>query len=423
MNATLLTRRFPLLVLTIATSCMVIITDPIEASAQVDITGYIQTEWLHYDLRTDENDRAIFNEERKNLFQIRRGRLKGTHKTDDGIKGVFQLDFTERGVGIKDAYVTIPVIDTGVLDFQAGLFNRPNFEVAYSSSRRESPERSQVVRALYPGERGLGFMFTLNPLTSSSLNPELQVGLFNGRATKPENDAFKDITARLTFDIPTGEDSRVDLSLGGLYYISGLKQIDDTLLISENGSDAFEVSEASGSNAGYGNRSHMGVEMQLNLDLLPFGETTIRGEYLLGQAPFAANRVRQDIVVVEQNDSIQLLDTVDVSVPTLRLRNVGGYYVYFVQELGDHLNLVAKYDVFDRNTDLAGTEVTTSADRSSSILGLGLFADFGPVRLTGYYEMPSYADQEARYRDENGVLHTGDLKDNKTTIRFQYLMK
>ncbi len=407
--------------LTLAAFLVVSITASTDLTAQIDFSGYIQTEWQHYDLRTDENDRGIFSDERKNLFQIRRGRLKGSHTTDDGIHGVFQLDFTERGVGIKDASITIPVADSGRLDFQAGLFNRPNFEVELSSKKRESPERSQIVRALYPGERGLGFMFTLRPLTSSSLNPALQLGMFNGKATKPENDAFKDVTARLTFDIPTGDDSKVDISAGGLVYFSGLKQIDDTLLISENGADAFEVSDATGSSAGYGNRNHMGFELQVGLDLLPFGETTIRGEYLMGQAPFAANRTRQDIV--PSGDSLQTFDTINVSIPTLRLRNLSGYYVYFVQELGKHLNVAAKYDVYDRNIDLAGEEVMTTLDRSSSVLGVGLFADFGPIRITGWYEMPSFGDQEARYTDANGVVHADDLKDNKTTIRLQYIMK
>lgn len=416
-----LTERISTPLLTLAALLILSPSTSTDLNAQIDLSGYIQTEWQHFDLRTDENDRGFYHDERKNHFLIRRGRLKGSHETDGGIEGVFQIDFTERGVGVKDAYITIPVADSGLLDFQAGLFNRPNFEVEYSSKKRESPERSQIVRALYPGERGLGFMFTLRPLSSSSLNPQLQLGLFNGRGTKPENDAFKDVTARLSFDVPTGDDSKVDISAGGLIYFSGLKQIDDTLLISENGADGFEVSDASGSSAGYGNRNHMGFELQVGLDILPFGETTVRGEYLFGQAPFAANRTRRDVVLID--NTVPFFDTVEVSIPTLRLRNLSGYYVEFVQELSKHLRVAAKYDVYDRNVDLSGEEVKTTLDRSSTVLGLGLIADFGPIRVTGWYEMPSFGDQEARYTDANGVVHADDLKDNKTTLRLQYIMK
>lgn len=396
---------------------------PAPASAQIDISGYIQAEWQHFDLAEDQNDRGIYSDERKNLFLIRRGRLKASHTSDEGIQGVIQIDATERGMAIKDAYLTVPLLDSSLLDVTVGLFNKPNYEVELSSRKRESPERSQVVRAFYPGERDLGFMFTSSPLRGS-FSPTLQLALFNGTGTKPEDDPYKDITARLHIPIPMGEDSDVDLAVGALYYIGGLELQDDTVVTYADGQEVLEQRDISGSSPGYGNRSHVGLELQIGLDLLPLGTTELRGEFMFGSMP---DRSTRDVMQIEsisnEGDSIQLFDTTFVPVPTVAIRNQAGYYVTLVQELSDHLSVAAKYDVFDRNTDLSGSDVNSTDDRASSILGFGLLAEFGPVRLTGWYEIPSFAPDEARYTDGAGVVHAEDLKDNKTTIRFQYTMK
>ena len=395
---------------------------PETSTAQVWISGYMQAEWLHFDLGNDENDRGFYSDERKNLFQIRRGRIKATHNAAEGFKAVSQIDFTEKGVSIKDAYVDVPILDSGQLNLKVGYFNKPNYEVELSSSRRESTERSQVVKNFYKGERGLGFMFTLRPIASGSFQPELQLGLFNGSGNKAEVSPYKDMTARLHLPIPTGDDSDIDLSVGALAYVGGLEQTDDTLVVFENGAQVLESREPSADWPGYGNRSHLGFELQLGLDLLSFGKTELRGEYLMGQTPSRTTRDREDMITVVE-DSVQIFDTVTTSIPTLRLRNQSGFYVMFVQGLGDHLQLAAKYDVLDRNTDLAGDEVGGSSDRASSVLGLGLVATFGPIRMTGWYEMPSFAENEARFTDDLGITHVDDLKDNKATIRFQYKWK
>ena len=393
------------------------------ASAQTDISGYIQAEWQHFDLSEDPNDRGIYSDERRNFFQIRRGRVKFTHSSEEGIQGVLQLDATERGVAVKDAYLSVPLVDSNLLDVTVGLFNKPNYEVERSSRKRESPERSQVVRAFYPGERDLGFMFTSSPFRGD-FAPTLQLALLNGTGSKPENDAFKDITLRVHLPIPTGEDSDVDAAIGALYYIGGLRLEDDTVVTWSDGERVPEHRDISGSWPGYGNRSHVGVEFQLGAELLPMGRTELRGEYLFGTMPSEATRdVLQIVPHSDPTDSLQLFDTSFVPVPTVAIRRQSGYYITLVQGLGDNLSVAAKYDLFDRNTGLSGESASDSDDRASTIIGFGLLADFGPVRLTGWYEIPSFADGESRYTDSEGVVHSEDLKDNRTTIRFQYTMK
>ncbi len=58
-----------------------------------------------------------------------------------------------------------------------GKFNRPNYEVEYSSSQREVLERSSVIRAIYPGERAIGAKLEFNP---QSLPLHVQVAVYNG---------------------------------------------------------------------------------------------------------------------------------------------------------------------------------------------------------------------------------------------------
>lgn len=386
-------------------------------TAQTEISGYLQAEWQQFDLADDPNDRGVYENPRKNFFTIRRGRIKAAHTQDEKYTGVVQIDATETGVSIKDAYLNAELLKEDRLDVTVGLFNRPNYEVELSSRKRESTERSQVVRAFYPGERDLGFMFTTAPKLADRIKPKLQVGLFNGNGIAVETDPYKEITARLTLPLPFNPEGKIAASIGGLIWIGGIAQPEDSVLRFENGAEVVAFEQRSDSWPGWGNRSHAGVEAQLAAKLFSFGATELRGEYLTGTRPEEASRTI--FVEVSEGDSI-ILEPRDIR--TLRLRDQTGFYIMLVQTFGKHLKVAGKYDVFDRNTNLSGTEVSSSKDRSSSIIGFGLIGDFGPIRLTGWYEIPSYAADEARFTDGGGTIHSGDLKDNKATVRFQYTL-
>lgn len=379
-----------------------ILSSPL-SHAQTSVTGYIQAEWQHYDQSSNPDSRAIYYNSRKNFFTIRRGRTKFTHQ-DSAFRAVLEVDFTERGAALKDAYLEVSLLERNLLNVWVGLTKRPNYEAEMSSSVRESPERSQVVRAFYPGERDLGFKFESMPKLGENITPKIQLAMFNG--TTEETDPLKDIIGRVTLPLPLGEDSKVQATIGGSYYLGGVPQPDDTIITYENGARALTFEERSGSWAGWGNRSNAGVEAQVDLALLPFGKTGLRGEFLTGKRPEAVTRSAGD--------------STDLTVPTLIVRNQMGYYVTFIQELGKKFTLAAKYDFFDRNTDVTGTEVNSTRDRASSVFGFGLLGNFGPVRITAWYEIPTYAADEARYVTESGATASDDLKDNKTTIRFQY---
>ena len=91
-----------------------------------------------------------------NTFYIRRARIKFTYEPVDGVKFVLQPDFSTGNLTLKDAYAVVNIPKLKDVTLWAGQFNRPDYEVEYSSSQREVFERSRVIRAIYPGEREIG---------------------------------------------------------------------------------------------------------------------------------------------------------------------------------------------------------------------------------------------------------------------------
>ncbi len=399
-------------------------------AAQTRVSGYLQPEWQHYDLRVDPGDRGLYQNTSKNLFTIRRGRIKATHTTEENFRGVVQINATERGVALLDAYLDIPALDSNLLDIRIGRFSKPNFSVLLSSSKREATERAQVIRSLYTGERDIGVMLTTSP-EIGGITPTLQFALFNGALGAREFDSFKDVTARLHVPIIDGETS--DFAIGGTWYVGGLRLVDDSVVRFVDGNRVVESADANESWPGWGNRNHIGLELQAGIDLLDAGRTVLRGEFLIGQMPSADERsafaftegtIEIDTTIVIDSagtsvlrDSIILrpgIDTSTVNVSTLALRDQMGYYIELAQPILTNLTAAIRYDYYDRNTGLSGVNATASSDRASSVIGFGLLASFGPVRLTGWYEMPAFDAEEAG---------KSDVADNKATIRFQYKYK
>ena len=375
----------------------------VEKLKAIKISGYVQTEWQHFDQRSSVGGRALYSDARKNLFTIRRGRIKFQHKTST-MSAVLQPDITERGVVVKDAYAEFYIVPEGEFTVNVGIFNRPNYEVELSSGTREATERSQVVRAFYPDERDLGVMFSTQQELAAGFDPKLQLGIFNGVGTTPETDPYKDIITRLTFPLPLGESSPLQVDLGASYYYGGIPQTGDSITETVEGKNRIVFNTETGDFRGFGNKQNYTVEAQIYLDLLPIGGTIIRGELLDGRRPTAG-------VAGVKRDTLTF--TPAVSARPLQIRNQRGFYAYFIQNIGADLQLVARYDMFDRNTDLAGDQVTRIDDAAVSVLGFGVNGFIENLRITAFYEIPTVATDEI-------VAGVGDLKDNKTTIRFQY---
>ena len=372
---------------------------------KLKVSGYIQTQYQHGEKDASLGVGTANNqpEESFDRFGIRRGRIKFTY--EEGLaSGVLQLDMTEKGLGVKDAYLNVKDPWLNTLQLRAGIFDRPfGNEISYSSSRRESPERSTIFRTLFPNERDLGAMFILQPAKTSQWNfLKLEAGLFAGNSVAQESDNRKDFIGHLSATKNIGS----DMSWGaGISYYNGSVHQGSENVYSMDGS-AFVVNNAPVNIGKFAKREYIGFDVQFSTMSIA-GLTQLRAEYLLGQQPGAAKS--------SKSPGTSQLPTVDTYI-----RDFDGGYILLVQDLGDlPFSAVLKYDWYDPNTQVSGNQVgegnTSDADLSLSTFGMGaLWRISNNLRLQAYYEINSNeTTTQIANRNE-------DLKDNVFTLRLQY---
>ncbi|GHV22538.1 hypothetical protein FACS189428_4760 [Clostridia bacterium] len=373
---------------------------------KLKVSGYIQTQY-QYGEKDASLKVGIANENPEESFNrigIRRGRIKFTY--EEGIAfGVFQLDLTEKGMGIKDAYLDVKDPWMNSLHFKAGVFDRPfGNEISYSSSRRESPERSTLFQTLFPEERDLGAALVLQaPKTPLWSILKLEAGLFAGNGIKPETDSRKDFIGHLSLAKILG--SEIAFGAGASYYNGGVYQGTEKVFTMDG--KGF-VLNADASNKGkYAKREYIGLDAQFSLINSVTGATQLRTEYLFGQQPGVAGN--------SKSPNAATLPTADTYI-----RNFTGGYVIFVQDIGNlPLSAVLKYDWYDPNTKVSGNEIgengTSKADLSYNTFGFGaLWRINNNLRLQAFYEIVS------NETTANITSMNGDLKDNLFTLRLQY---
>lgn len=310
----------------------------VEEEGRLEITGYVQPE-LRYE-RNDGDDLVY--------FQVRRGRVKLEYElAPAGL--VLQLDATERGVELKDAWgqIALPLPEGMEAIVMAGLFKVPfGLDLQYSSSRRVFPERSQLVRNFFPGERDLGLR------VDASFAEELieaQLAVQNGVPTgdpffgafegSPDGDNYKDVTARIAANLEP-----VTLGLSGLVG-HGTRFVEDD-------PTTPDVEEPFGFP-----RWAVGGEVRLQLELPPLGALDVYGELAYG-----SNLVRRRESFYPMNEGERIAAI--------------GWYLAAVQELGELLAVGARFDQF-RIED---------SDASNVVTAVGMVVPAEAVRLVLAYD-------------------------------------
>lgn len=358
------------------------------------ISGYIQTQWTwnEADISTgDQND-----------FSIRRGRLKADYKNKYG-QAVFQIDVTEDGVDIKDAYLKLPIPKVNWLAVRAGVFDRPfGYEISYSSSRRESPERSRAFLTLFPKERDLGAEIIVKGLENALLKDfTLNIGLFSGNGGQAkETDSRKDFIGHLSY---AKELNKVSFGLGASMYYGGVRLAGDDAQKAYHLVNREFTEDTSLTPGKYADRHYFGFDGQLSFNT-PLGKTQLHGEYLWGTQPGAESNSKSPTGKITGN---------------LYCRDFRGYYLQLVQNLGTTPHaLVVKWDSYDPNTKLSKDECLTVGDISYNTWGVGcIFQLNKQVRLTAYYEL----NYNEKVRNETvDTQYRKDLSDDLFTLRLQY---
>lgn len=393
----------------------------LELISRLKITGYIQAQWQLADTAgINSFSGGNFAKTTDNRFAVRRGRIKFTYDYSFS-KFVLQLDATEKGVSIKDAYIAILDPWANFVTLTAGVFDRPfGYEISYSSSSRETPERSRAFQSLFPGERDLGAKITLQPKKGTRYDfIKLDAGLFTGNGINSETDSRKDFIGHLSIN-KANVAQTFKYGFGVSYYnggvFQGTKYIYNPGTLSD-GNYGFMVDSTTSNKNGYAKRQYLGVDAQASLQSA-IGYTTVRAEYLTGKQP-GSNLTNQS----PNSGAALATDTYN--------RDFAAGYIYLIQNIGDTKNqLVVKYDWYDPNTKVSSDKITakngavktylTANDIKFTTLGLGWNYMFNPqVKFTAYYEIVK--NETAAIAGVNSTNnYTKDLKDNVLTLRVQY---
>jgi len=345
---------------------------------KIKLSGYIQAQWESYE------GGLVKPNEPGNTFFIRRARIKFTYEAADGIRFVLQPDFSTGIFSLKDAYTLAYIPKLKSLTLWAGQFNRPNYEVEYSSSQREVLERSRVIRTIYPGEREVGAKLEYNP---TNVPLKLQLAMLNGNFKGVEQldaDTRKDIMVRAvySFKVPA---AGIGIDVGAHGYYGGLKAKIKYVSDYENTMDSLDSNVGS-----YLDKKWGGVEIQAFFDVL--GGMALKGEYIAGKNAFAPD--------IKTNPSVT---------NPYQSRQFAGYYAYFIKNIGKKNQFVARYDYFDPNTNLSSDAAKKDVYYKTLTLAWQYYLNEN-IRFSLNYGIA---------KNETNATYPEDIKDNVFGIRMQ----
>jgi phosphate-selective porin len=348
---------------------------------KIKISGYVQAQWEAY-----QKDLVKTNEP-TNTFYIRRARIKLAYEPADGVRLVLQPDFSTGNLSLKDAYAVVNIPKLKGWALWAGQFNRPDYEVEYSSGQREILERSRVIRAIYPGEREIGAKIEYSGTSTPVLFQIMAMnGNFTGTQAK-DADSKKDIMARFVYmaKIPS---AGIGLDLGINGYLGGTRAKSNKYVSESEGMlDSIAVGD-------YLSKRWIGAEARLFADIL--GGLAVKTEFISG---------------INSTSSTTALK----SDPN-KTRNFMGYYVYIIKNIGNNNQFVARYDYYDPNTKLAGDAAGSDVWYKTWTLAWQYYLNDN-IRISVNYEMPQN-EKNSTIKNIAGTPGV-QLKDNTLGIRIQ----
>lgn len=378
------------------------------------ISGYLQ---FQYQKAQEKGAPSFsggdFSNEVDNRFMIRRGRFK-FDRVDEYTNIVFQLDATQDGVSLRDAFIQVKDPKWNMFTLTAGQFTKPfGYVLSYSSANREFPERPRLHQTLLPSERDLGAMLAIKIPQLPFLNYE--IGFFNGSGLNAKDyDSKKDLSTTLSFNF---KELRTDWNLAfGLSYYNGFVRSETNTLFKNgfnNGQKGFIAETATGHVGSYAPRRYHGLNLQTDFKT-GWGQTYLKAELISGTQPGQASS--EMITAAQASRSLGAQALTD-----LYNRKFTGYFIWLIQEIPHtQLQWIASFDSYDPNTFVKGSQIgkpgsnTSSGDIRFNTLGAGLVYYLSKqVKFTTYYERPV---------NESTSLtgYTQDLRDDLFTLRAQY---
>jgi hypothetical protein len=386
-----------------------------------------------------------------NRFMLRRGRFKlswqhemATKFGDTAKVGefVFQYDASEKGfTALKDFYGRLIDPWTGWFGIQGGIFLRPfGYESPASPATHESPEFARMNQTIMPNECELGEVFIVEaPRTFKPLYIRLDASLVNGEGIGVGSQtgtyqSRKDFIGRLILGKSiTVDRAKFGINASGSYYNGGVLQ---------NSNNVYEVETVSGTtefvNVTKGTadtaqkfkttykREYFGGHLQFNFDYQvneKFSTTTmLRGEIIAGQQP---GTLASSQVPLGPGNSVPVAGN------DLYIRKFIGEIAYFTQSFHNkvgkqtfHQELTVKLDIYDPNTQIAGSSILakngfSGTDVKFTTLGFGYTLSPSP-----YFKLMIWYDHVMN--ESTGLTNyqyvTNYPKNDILTIRTQFMI-
>jgi len=316
-------------------------------------------------------------------FYIRRARFKLTYDSSPLSQLVIYFDGgQDRFIRLLEAYVTLLDPWTPNHDHQLtlGQMNVPfGYEIERSSSVRELPERSRAENVLFSGERDRGIKLE----DQWTLRLKTTLALFNGPGIN-------------SGDFPNTDPTKGKDVLGRIRWSQGIWDA------AVSGYWGRQVTPLTGPDVTT-DKTRLGFDTEGYWSLPRAGGGSLRFELYSGK-DVNADSVRALVVAPTAANPNRLLRA--GAIGSHLATDFIGWYAMGVQNLGDRFQAVARYDVFDPNTDLDHDQFARWS------LGLNAFYD-GYTRLTVSYDIVK-TDVPA------GSGRFTDPHDNLWTIQLQH---
>lgn len=379
------------------------------------LSGFTQADMYVKQSSEDQLNTSTGGPLNDNRFTIRRARLRATVDRRY-LAAIMEVDAnTTNGPQVRpmatEATLKIPGADVPVLAATVGIFKVPyGFEIGQADYDRLFAERSNLERAMFPGEYDLGarlaggWRFIRYALAIQNGEPV-------GESTFPARDpnAAKDVVGRLGVASALGDAVAVQ---GGVSALTGkglhkgtppTKPTATWQDRNENGRiDPNEMIPSPGSadlpSLNF-SRYALGADLLLSAKTSPLGRTTLYGEIT-----WAKNLDRAFLVA-------------DPYGPLGRDMRERGYYVALVQDVGRHAQVGARYDFYDPDqdsTDRQGATVLLST-QSVSTLALAAAARWTIAGLTNRLLVQYDINRNHSGRDQAGL--PTNLASNAFTLR------
>jgi Phosphate-selective porin len=377
--------------------------------SNLKVSGYIQTQYQYADtLGAKTFNGGNFANNIDNRFMVRRGRLKFAYDLGFG-SAAFQFDATEKGVGIKNAYISLNAPFAKSISLTGGIFDRPfGYAIEYSSSSMEVVERPMVFQNLMPGEQDLGAMLAYKAADDSPLKGlNVKAGLFNGNGINPDVDKYKDFIGKIAYSGLSNDN--VYLNLGASLYYGNVYNPTATVysMTDVNGVSAFQTSSKEvGAKL---LRRYVGLDGQFAMKSA-IGKTQLVSEYLWGKQPGSSSSSKSP-------------DYAALPTSAAFLRDFAGGYVTLIQQI-HKLSVFGRYDWYDPNTKVKGNDVglsaagvtaTNATDLRLTTTSVGTFYEPNKnLRFTAQYDFNRYE------KTDNGKFSVAGLDNNLFTLRIQY---